>query len=152
MNLIKKDRSENRIEQALDYMKNGYMCSESIIMAYADRFGLDKETAVKISGGFAGGMALGKTCGAVCGAVMVIGLSYGAGLIRDQYARDLCFQMTQELFERLECRREITQCHKILGMNRIDAKDPEAKKRIREKGLCLDIVKDTAQILEELIA
>lgn len=75
----------NKSNDALSYAERGYMCSESIVMAFVEEFGLDLEIAAKIFGGFAGGMAQGKTCGAVTGAIMVIRLKYGAGLIRDQY-------------------------------------------------------------------
>lgn len=79
-------------EYAVHLGKQGYTCSESVVMAFADRIGLAPETAARIACGFAGGMAQGKTCGAVTGAIMVIGMKYGAGPGRAAYARDLCFQ------------------------------------------------------------
>lgn len=119
-------------------------------MAFANEFGLEPEIATRISGGFAGGMAQGKTCGAVTGAIMVIGLKYGAGLIRDQYSRDMCFQITQEFSHRFMARRKSLECGEILLMNNINPKDPEEMKNLREKRLCDKIVKDSAEILEDL--
>ena len=115
MDLTKENYTNNKVSDdrmaiAIDLMQEGYMCSESVVMAYAEKFGLERELAARITGGFAGGMAQGKTCGALSGAVMVLGLKYGMGVVRNQYAKDLCFQMTQELFHRFEtrCRTTLT--------------------------------------------
>ena len=74
---LRRDRGtlhSDRVKCAVDLLLRGYMCSESVVMAFGGEFGLDPEVATRISGGFAGGMAQGKTCGAVAGAIMVIGL------------------------------------------------------------------------------
>ena len=51
---------ENYIEQkvalAVQYFKNGYNCSQSVFMAFADDFGVDKTMASKISASFGGGI------------------------------------------------------------------------------------------------
>ena len=137
---------------AADLLMKGYTCSESVVMAFANEFDLDPEIATRISGGFAGGMAQGKTCGAVTGAIMVIGLKYGAGLGRDRYSKELCYQITQEFSHRFMTRRKSLECGEILAMNDINPSDPEAMKGLRDKGLCDRIVKDSAEILEELFS
>lgn len=139
-----------KVKNAVDLMLEGYMCSESIVMAFANDFGLEPEIAARISGGFAGGMAQGKTCGAVTGAIMVIGLKYGAGLIGDQYSKDMCFQITQEFSHRFMARRKSLECSEILLMNNINPKDPEEMRNLREEKICDKIVKDSAEILDDL--
>ncbi|MCP4021779.1 MAG: C_GCAxxG_C_C family protein [Desulfobacteraceae bacterium] len=146
-----KLKDANKVKKAIDLSMKGYMCSESIVMAFADEFDLDPEIATRISGGFAGGMAQGKTCGAVCGAIMIIGLKYGAGLVRNQYAKDRCFQITQEFSHRFIKRRKTLECGQILAMNNINPTDPEEMKHLREKKLCDKIIKDAAQILEDIL-
>ncbi len=153
---LKENNSEIRVKytkskNAVDYAKRGYMCSESIVMAFGEEFGLELEIAARLSGGFAGGMAQGKTCGAVTGAIIVIGLKYGAGLIRDQYVKDMCFQTVQEFSQRFIVRRKTLECSEILLMNNINPRDPEEMKNLREKKLCDKIIKDAAQILEDLL-
>ncbi|MCP4671757.1 MAG: C_GCAxxG_C_C family protein [Desulfobacula sp.] len=137
---------------AVDYAKRGYMCSESIVMAFGKEFGLELGIAARISSGFAGGMAQGKTCGAVTGAIMAIGLKYGEGLSRDPYSKDICFQITQEFSHRFMARRKSLECGEILLLNNINSKDPEEMKNLREKKLCDKIIKDAAEILEDLFA
>ena len=141
----------NKSKDAIDYGERGYMCSESIVMAFAEEFGLGLEIAAKISCGFAGGLAQGKTCGAVTGAIMVIGLKYGAGLIRDQYSKDICSQIIQEFSHRFMDRRKSLECSEILLMNKINSKDPVTMRNLREKKLCDKIIKDAAEILEDLL-
>ena len=145
-----KQINSTKVRDAVEFLKSGYMCSESIVMAYAEEFGLASDIAAKLSGGFAGGMAQGKICGAVTGAIMVIGLKYGAGLIRNQYSKDMCFQMTQEFSFRFMAARKSLECSEILLMNNINPKDPEQMKNLREKKICDKIVIESAQILEDL--
>lgn len=47
---------ESRIEIALDKHRHGYNCAQAIVCTYCDLFGLDEETAFKVSEGFGGGM------------------------------------------------------------------------------------------------
>ena len=80
-------------------------------------------------------MAQGKTCGVVTGAVIIIGLKYGAGLIRNQYAKDRCSFVTQEFSHRFKSRIKSLECSEILLMNHINFKNPEEMKKLREKNL-----------------
>lgn len=142
----------NKSDLAVDYLQRGYMCSESIVLAFADDFKFCRETAAKISGGFGGGMAQGKICGAVTGAVMVIGLKYGAGFKRCQYSKELCFFVTQEFSHRFISRRKTLECNEILLMNNVDFKNPDEMIKLREKKICINVVKDAVEILEELLS
>ena len=44
-----------RVEKAVELFKSGYNCSQSVFAAYADLFGLERETALKVSAGLGGG-------------------------------------------------------------------------------------------------
>lgn len=140
-----------RIQLAEHFLMKGFTCSEAVVMAFADTVGLRRDMASKISCAFAGGMAQGKTCGAVSGAVMVIGLTYGSGLVRDGYAKDHCFQLTQEFSARFRRIRHTLECHDILKMNHIDPHNPDDIKRLRERTLCADIVRDSVRVLLGII-
>ena len=43
---------EERVNQAIQYFKSGYNCSQSVFLAYADLFNLDQDLAKKISVSF----------------------------------------------------------------------------------------------------
>ena len=81
----------NHGDQAVQYLLNGFSCSEAIVLSYAEAYHLDRDIALRIAGGFGGGMATLKTCGAVTGALMIIGLKFGAGMSQDPYRRDLTY-------------------------------------------------------------
>ena len=137
---------------AVNLMNDGYTCSQSILMAYAPGFGMDADTASRLSTGFAGGLALGKTCGAVSAAVMVLGLSQGQGVNQDPFQKDLCFALTQEFCHCFREKQQTTRCSRILMRNGVDPTDPAQMKQLREKGFCTTIVADAARILDRLLA
>ena len=64
---------EERTQKAIDFFEQGYNCSQSVLMAYADLYGIDQETATKFASSFGGGMGrLREVCGAVSGMFMVL--------------------------------------------------------------------------------
>jgi len=67
---------QETINKALSLFDEGYACSQSILLAFSDRFGIDEEKAKLISSTFGGGMGrLRQKCGAVTGGFMVLGLA-----------------------------------------------------------------------------
>ena len=46
-----------RSEKAVELFKSGYNCSQAVFAAYADLFGFDEDTALKVSAGLGGGEA-----------------------------------------------------------------------------------------------
>ena len=65
--------------KAVAIFDEGYNCSQAVLAAYSEGFGVNLETAHKISSGFGGGMHLGSACGVVTGAFMVLGLKFANG-------------------------------------------------------------------------
>ena len=64
---------------------NGYNCSQAVLLAFCEDFGLEKETALKISEPFGGGMGrMREVCGTVTGMFMVIGLAMGNDNSKDK--------------------------------------------------------------------
>ena len=65
---------ESRREQAIQYFKKGYNCSQSVILAHSDLFDIDREALLKLVQPFGGGMGrLRQVCGAVSAMFMVAG-------------------------------------------------------------------------------
>lgn len=134
-----------------ELFNNGYMCSESIVAAFSSLNGAQAETAIRMSTGFAGGMVHGKTCGAISGAIMVISLKLGPGITRDQYSKELCIQAIQELFHRFKQRRKTVECRELLLINNVNYDNPDEIINSKEKGICVSIVRDVAELLEEIL-
>jgi C_GCAxxG_C_C family probable redox protein len=73
-----KEDLDSRVERAVDYFMQGYGCCQSVVAAFADRYGLDEKLALKIAAWFGGGVGrMRMMCGAVSGLVMLIGLEEG---------------------------------------------------------------------------
>ena len=67
-----------REEKAEALFMEGLNCSQSVFCAFADDFGMDLETAKKVSSGLGGGVGrMREVCGAVTGATLVLGMRHG---------------------------------------------------------------------------
>ena len=140
-------------DQAVACFKKGFSCSQAILATYAEDYGLPRDTALKLADGFGGGIAdRGDTCGAVAGAIMVVGLRYGREKARDRKAKDQTTETVQEFIRRFEARSKSIMCRDLLGCE-IDT--PEKMEAASKKGLfrdiCVRVVRDAAEILEELL-
>lgn len=138
---------------ALSFFRQGFSCSQAVAAAFAADYGLDKETALRLSQGFGGGIARrADWCGALTGAIIVIGLKHGRVRPDDAAARDRTYALVQELIARFTARHGEFKCRGLLGC---DLSTPEGQKRADELKLhqtkCEDFVRDAAAILEELL-
>lgn len=71
--------SETVEQKALEYFSNGYVCSEAVLKAVAEKHGIDSPLIPAIASGFGSGMARseGGLCGAFSGGVMALSLLQG---------------------------------------------------------------------------
>lgn len=69
---------EDRIQRAVELFMSGYGCSQSVVAAFADLYGLDETMAKRIAAGFGGGVGrMRMMCGTVSGLVILAGLDCG---------------------------------------------------------------------------
>ena len=88
---------EARVEVARNLFKSGYNCSQSVFMAYADIYGIDKQFAARLTGPLGGGMGrLREVCGAVSGAFLVIGQEFSAENPDDREAKTQNYAVVQD--------------------------------------------------------
>lgn len=143
----------DRVQLARSFFKEGFSCSQAVLSAFSDRFGLDKITSLRISQPFGGGIAhRGGICGAVSGAFMVIGLRYGRTEAEDIKARDKTYEKVREFIKRFEKSLGSIICKELLGR---DLSSEEGFKLAEEEKLfetlCPKFVQNAAEILQELI-
>jgi C_GCAxxG_C_C family probable redox protein len=142
----------NRAECAITYFKNDYCCSQAVFATFSPEFGVDRETAFRIASSFCGGMGkLGKTCGAVVGAFMAIGLGRGSSE-PDKQTREEATRLVQEFVKRFNAKHGTVECKELLGC---DIGTPEGYQEAKDRNLfetvCEQLVRDAAEIVEELI-
>ncbi len=143
-----------RSELAQELFRSGYNCSQSVFAAYADIFGIDRETALKISSGLGGGCGRQREiCGAVSGAVLAIGMKYGTTDGKDTQGKKLCYEKVREFSDEFRKTNNSIVCRELLGLSQTE-KSAEPEKRTEEyykKRPCAKIVKDSAEALEKII-
>ena len=143
-----------RREAAMANFRNGYNCSQAIILAFADLLPVDENLLLKMASSFGGGMGrLREVCGSVSGMFMIAGLLYGydgpeTGQVKaDHYSR------IQELAHRFEEKHGSIVCREMLGLSlRHDVPTPEARtEEYYKKRPCAEIIGDAAEILDQYI-
>ncbi len=141
------------IEKAISSFRGDFNCAQSILSSYANNYGLDIDTALRIASGFGGGMGrMQNTCGAVSGAFMVIGLEYGRGENDDIDKREKTYQVIREFSNRFQKIHGSIICNELLDcdINTPEGKDYYDRNDFFEKK-CFQYVKDSAKILEDLL-
>ena len=137
------------------HFREGYNCSQSLVLTFADLLPLEESVLLKMSSSFGGGMGrLREVCGAVSGMFLVCGLLYGydgpeTGPVKaEHYAR------IQELARRFEEKHGSIVCRELLGLSvRRESPVPEARtEAYYRKRPCPEIIGDAAEILERFIS
>jgi C_GCAxxG_C_C family probable redox protein len=141
------------IEAAKQQYAQGYSCSQSVLLAFAEELGVSKEVAARVAAGFGGGMGRsGRTCGAVSGALMVIGLVQGTADPTDKVTKEKTYALTRRMLTEFRKQRGGLDCQELIGM---DISTPEGYALAREKGLfsgCAAYVEASARILAGLLS
>lgn len=115
--LILKEDIEVRISRAVDNFMQGYGCSQSVVAAFADLYGLDDLMAKRIAAGFGGGVGrMRMMCGAVSGLVILVGLDCGQTEDSDREGKSACYKIVQELLAQSKAENGSIICAEILGL------------------------------------
>jgi len=121
-----------------------YNCSQAVLSAFCENYGMDTETAIKIACGLGSGCRSADICGAVSGAVLVIGLKYGADT-------NACNSKTEEFLKIFADTNGDKVCRNLLGC---DITTPDGREKALSENLfktrCLDLVCSAVTILGSL--
>ena len=144
------------VERAGELFLEGYNCSQSVFTAFCHRFGMDEETAKKVSAGLGGGVGrMREVCGAVSGAAMVLGSVAAATSGDDKENKTKNYELVREFSERFKERHGGTViCREMLKLNVEMEKTAMPENRTAEyykNRPCLKAVEDAAEILKNII-
>ena len=141
---------EERIEMAVTLFKEGFNCSQSVVAAFADKYGFTREQALKMSASFGGGIGrMRETCGAACGLFLLAGLETGATEGADRNGKAANYALVQELAEEFKQRNGALRCADLLGLSKIEpvVSTPEARTdQYYAKRPCVKMVEEAARI------
>lgn len=144
-----------RVERAVELFKNGFNCSQSVFAAFAGEFGMDEETALKVSAGLGGGVGRAReVCGAVSGAAMLVGFKYGATDADDAEAKQRCYAVVQQIIAEFKENNPSIICRELLELNEGANTDPKPEARTQEyyqKRPCVQLVEDAARAVEKIL-
>ena len=144
-----KDRSEEAKKNFLA----GMNCAQAVLCAFADRCGLDRETALKLASGFGGGIARQReVCGAITGMCMAADLIRGPGEISDKAAKDEHYDFIRGLCDAFRDETGSIICRELLGLAPKQTDSPVSEARTAAyyaKRPCAELVALAAKILSE---
>ncbi|MCC8160822.1 MAG: C-GCAxxG-C-C family protein [Oscillospiraceae bacterium] len=145
----------DRVQKAVELFKEGCNCSQAVVCAYSDLFGMDNNSAMRASEGFGGGMGrMRLTCGAVSGMCMLAGLKYGKGIPKDLETRTKVYDTVQKMAKEFEEKNGSVICGDLLGINKpkdTGAVPTERNGEFYKKRPCVGCVEDCARLVEKYL-
>ncbi len=138
-------------EFAVKQFNSGFFCSQALLEAFANGYGLDIKLARRVSSSLAGGSSLGGECGAVSAAFLVIGLHFGSDKENTPEDVENLFGKINLFAEEFKKRHGSLDCPQLLGL---DLFDVHGKREFAEKQMkvthCNRYIEDAVAILEEM--
>lgn len=139
-------------EIAKELFTQKFHCSQAVLAAFANDFGLTQEQALKLGGAFGAGMCKGEVCGSCTGALMVIGLKYGQYKVGDVQSKDNTNKKTIQFLEKFKQANGSYLCNDLLkcDIGTLDGIE-YAKQNNLFTEFCPKMVESAVNILEELL-
>lgn len=144
-----------RSDKAVELFKEGYNCSQAVFGAFADLYGMDMDTALRISSTFGAGLArMREVCGTVSGMAMVVGMETGATDGKDTAGKKANYELMQKLTDKFKEENGSIICRELLGLTPKEkaAETAEPSPRTEtyyKKRPCVELVRMAAEMLEE---
>ena len=100
---------ESRVEEVVRTFESGYTCAQAVFVTYADLFGLDRETALRLSSPMGGGIGrMREVCGAVSSMALLAGLKEGNTDPDNEEGKERIYLLTRKLeIGRASCRERV---------------------------------------------
>ena len=144
----------SRGEAAYENFLNGYNCSQSVVLAFSDIFGLEKEKLAKISCGFGGGMGrMREVCGTFSGIVMILSEVYGYTEPKDLEGKKALYEKIRAAAKQFKDDNKSIICKELLGLEKPEeSAQPEARTpEYYQKRPCPMLCKYAADLAEKMI-
>lgn len=141
-------------EIAGELFSEGYNCAQSVVAAFSEEIGMEKEAAAKAVSGFGGGIGrLREVCGAVSGMVFVLSNIEGYSDPKDRTGKKELYIKVQELTGKFREEKGSIICRELLkGINADTSPVPSERtpEYYRTRG-CRGCVECAAGILEKYL-
>ncbi len=143
-----------REKRASDTFAQGFSCSQAVLSARCEKYGLDQKTALTIAAGFGGGMGRSAgACGAVTGAISIIGLHAGSDQAGDTASKENTYRIVREFMAGFKEEFGSVNCKELLGC---DISTPTGYNQARKQGMfeniCPRYVDGALEVLDRVMA
>lgn len=138
-------------ELAINHFANGFLCSEAVLLATAEKNNLDSTLIPKIATAFGRGLANGDSiCGALSGGILALSLFQGRDTQKESF--ELLYKNIDTLKDEFNKEFGEHNCTKLLGfsLNDEDAKEKFVKNDCKNCK-CSNYVGFVTKKVEELI-
>ena len=144
----------SRGDKAYELFTQGYNCSQAVAVTFADKLGLDEETAAKIAGGFGGGMGrMREVCGTFSGIVMVLSMVYGYSDPKEYDGKKELYEKIRNLADKFRADNGSIVCRELLGLDKAESSAAPEKRtdEYYKKRPCPELCRYAADILEQFL-
>ncbi len=138
-------------KKATTLFLKGYNCSQSVLLAMTEHWGLENDLVPKVATGFGGGIGrCGSVCGALTGGVMALSIRYGTNEPSAE-KRLRTYELSRKFFEQFEKRNRGVLCKDLIGytLANPDEHEKATKENVFQKK-CARYVENAVTILLEL--
>lgn len=151
-NVVAKMRS--RIQEAVNMFEAGYNCCQAVFATYADVYGMDKETALKLASPMGAGIGrMREVCGTVSAMALLAGLKQGNIDPMNEDGKTEIYELVRKMSDTFQEQTGSIICRDLLGlMEREESARPDSRtKEYYNKRPCSKMVVTAARIIEETI-
>lgn len=138
---------------AREHFTSGYNCAQSVFLTYAEKYGFDKDTALKLSSSFGGGMGrMREVCGAVSAMFMIAGLENGYTENNNDEIKAEHYTRIQTLANEFKKKNGTIICRELLGVDADDNPIPSKRtSQYYEERPCEELIADACKIIDKFI-
>ena len=134
---------ENRKEKAMSFFRDGYNCSQAVVMAFSDLLPYSEEELARMACSFGGGVGqMREVCGTVTGMALTAGLLDGFAKPADHNEKIAHYKRIQTLGNEFREANGSVVCRELLAMQKTT--DGSVKKRP-----CVELCGLAVEILEQ---
>lgn len=145
---------KSRVEYAGELFRSGYNCAQSVFAAYADLFGMDFETALKMSSAMGAGVGrMREVCGTVLAMSLLAGLQEGNDNPTDSDAKTHIYEVVRRMSARFKEEHGTIICRELLGLDGMEesARPSERTPEFYTSRPCAKFITCAAEIIEDVL-
>ena len=143
---------QERMRRAEGLFMQGFNCSQAVVAAFADVYGMPQAEALRVSAGLGAGIGrMRMTCGAACGMFLLAGLEKCALEGKDREAKAANYALVQQLAAEFERRNGSIICAELLQLRKAErnAMPEERTPQYYAKRPCARMVEAAARLWVE---